>query len=74
MAKQTAPAAASSSAPAPSSTGRKKPHLSGRQKAAVFLVTLGSELSAEVFKHLREDEIEALTFEIARLETFDKEQ
>ena len=74
MAKQTAPAAASSSAPAPSSTGRKKPHLSGRQKAAVFLVTLGSELSAEVFKHLREDEIEALTFEIARLETFDNEQ
>ena len=74
MAKQTAPAAASSSAPAPSSTGRKKPNLSGRQKAAVFLVTLGSELSAEVFKHLREDEIEALTFEIARLETFDNEQ
>ena len=74
MAKQTAPAATSSSAPAPSSTGRKKPHLSGRQKAAVFLVTLGSELSAEVFKHLREDEIEALTFEIARLETFDNEQ
>ena len=74
MAKQTAPAAASSSAPASSSTGRKKPNLSGRQKAAVFLVTLGSELSAEVFKHLREDEIEALTFEIARLETFDNEQ
>ena len=74
MAKKPAPAAASSPAPAQSGTVRKKANLSGRQKAAVFLVTLGSELSAEVFKHLREDEIEALTFEIARLETFDNEQ
>jgi flagellar motor switch protein FliG len=46
----------------------------GRQKAAVFLVTLGSEISAEIFKHLREDEIETLTFEIARLDTIDSEQ
>jgi len=47
--------------------------MNGRQKAAVFLVTLGSEISAEIFKHLREDEIEALTFEIARLESVDPE-
>jgi len=47
---------------------------SGRQKAAVFLVTIGSEISAEIFKFLREDEIEMLTFEIARLETIDAEQ
>ncbi len=47
--------------------------MTGRQKAAVFLVTLGSEVSSEIFKHLREDEIEALTFEIARLETVDSE-
>jgi flagellar motor switch protein FliG len=46
----------------------------GRQKAAIFLVTIGSELSAEIFKYLREDEIETLTFEIARLETIDAEQ
>ena len=46
----------------------------GRQKAAIFLVTIGSELSAEIFKYLREDEIETLTFEIARLETIDSEQ
>ena len=50
-------------------TGKKT--LTGRQKAAIFLVTLGSEVSAEIFKHLREDEIEQLTFEIARLETVD---
>ena len=46
----------------------------GRQKAAIFLVTIGSEISAEIFKFLREDEIETLTFEIARLETIDAEQ
>jgi flagellar motor switch protein FliG len=36
-------------------------------KAAVLLVAIGSEISAEIFKHLREDEIETLTFGIARL-------
>jgi len=46
----------------------KKSQLTGRQKAAVFLVSLGSDVSADVFKHLREDEIEQLTFEIARLD------
>lgn len=63
-------------ADAPAPKGKKpggKMDLNGRQKAAVFLVTLGSEISAEIFKHLREDEIEALTFEIARLETVDPE-
>ena len=50
-------------------SGRKT--LTGRQKASIFLVTLGSEISSEIFKHLREDEIEQLTFEIARLETVD---
>ena len=47
----------------------KKSQLTGRQKAAVFLVSLGSDVSSEIFKHLREDEIEQLTFEIARLTT-----
>jgi flagellar motor switch protein FliG len=46
----------------------------GRQKAAVFLVSIGSEISAEIFKYLREDEIETLTFEIARLETIEPDQ
>ncbi|MDR2602386.1 MAG: flagellar motor switch protein FliG [Spirochaetaceae bacterium] len=48
--------------------------LNGRQKAAIFLVSIGSEVSAEIFKYLREDEIETLTFEIARLETIEPEQ
>lgn len=55
------------------SSGVKRDY-TGRQKAAVFLVTLGSEISAEIFKHLREDEIEALTFEIARLETVEPDE
>jgi len=45
--------------------------LTGKQKAAIFLVTLGSDISAEIFKHLREDEIETLTWEIARLENIE---
>jgi len=45
--------------------------LSGRQKAAIFLVSLGSDVSAEILKHLREDEVETLTFEIARLDKVD---
>ena len=51
----------------------KKSQLTGRQKAAIFLVSLGSDVSAEVFKHLREDEIEQLTFEIARLDRIEPE-
>ena len=41
--------------------------LSGRQKAAILLITLGPEVSAEIFKHLRDDEIEHLTLEIANV-------
>jgi len=70
--------AAGGGAPAasPGGGGRKggKRDLNGRQKAAIFLVTLGSEISSEVFKHLKEDEIETLTFEIARLETVDPDE
>jgi flagellar motor switch protein FliG len=57
-------------------TAKKKDpnEISGRQKAAVFLVSIGSEISSEIFKYLREDEIETLTFEIARLETVDPGQ
>ena len=47
--------------------------LTGRQKAAIFLVSLGSDVSSDVMKHLRDDEVETLTFEIARLEKVDAE-
>lgn len=42
-------------------------NLSGKQKAAILLVSLGPDLSAEVMKHFDEDEIEELTLEIANL-------
>jgi len=48
--------------------------LSGRQKAAILLITLGPEVSAQVFKHLREDEIEQLTLEIANVRKVDSEE
>ncbi len=75
MAKASFPPATTQASP--SSSGKKSKSVkefTGRQKAAVFLVTLGSEISAEIFKHLREDEIETLTFEIARLETIEPAQ
>ena len=39
--------------------------ISGLQKAAILLISLGPEKSAAVFKHLKEEEIEELTLEIA---------
>lgn len=39
--------------------------MSGVQKAAILLIALGPEKSADIFKHLKEDEIEELTLEIA---------
>ena len=43
----------------------KEQSLTGTEKAAVLLIALGPEKSASIFKHLKEDEIEALTLEIA---------
>ncbi len=45
--------------------------LSGRQKAAILLITLGPDVSAQVFKHLRDEEIEQLTLEIANVRKVD---
>ena len=39
--------------------------LGGLQKAAILLIALGPERSASIFKHLKEEEIEELTLEIA---------
>ena len=38
---------------------------SGVQKAAILLIALGPEKAATIFKHLKEEEIEELTLEIA---------
>jgi flagellar motor switch protein FliG len=44
-----------------------KKGLSGKEKAAILLITLGADVSAQVFKHLNEQEIEQLTLEIANV-------
>ena len=43
----------------------KDKEMTGRQKAALLLISLGPEVSAAVYKHLNEDEIEKLTLEIS---------
>lgn len=39
--------------------------LTGKQKAAILLISLGPDVSASVYKHLSEEEIEKLTLEIS---------
>lgn len=39
--------------------------LSGREKAAILMITLGPDLSAQVMKHLGEEDIDVLTLQIA---------
>ena len=43
----------------------KSEEINGLQKAAVLLIALGPEKSSKIFKHLKEEEIEELTLEIA---------
>ena len=38
-----------------------------RQKAAVLVVSLGAERASQIYKYLNESEIEALTYEVAKL-------
>ena len=59
--------------PADSGQPADRGHLVGRRKAAVLLVLLGSELAADIFKYLDEEEIEQLSLEIAQLDAIDPE-
>jgi flagellar motor switch protein FliG len=47
---------------------------SGRRKAAVMVIALGHDRASEVFKHLRQDEIDELILEIAALNGIDVEE
>ncbi|RIW36406.1 flagellar motor switch protein FliG [Bacillus salacetis] len=44
---------------------QREKELTGKQKAAVLLISLGPDVSASVYKHLSEEEIEKLTLEIS---------
>ena len=48
--------------------------MSAKQKAAVLLISLGPNVSAQVLKHLNEEEIEKLTLEIANQRKLTQEQ
>ena len=47
-----------------------KPY-TNKQKAAILLISLGPDVSASVYKHLTEEEIEKLTLEISGVRTVD---
>jgi flagellar motor switch protein FliG len=43
--------------------------VTGPEKAAILIITLGLELSANIFKFLRQDEVERIVLEIAKIST-----
>jgi flagellar motor switch protein FliG len=45
------------------------PRMSGRRKAAVLIATLGAERAASVIQHMAEDEVEAISLEMSKLES-----
>ncbi|HHE46210.1 MAG TPA: flagellar motor switch protein FliG [Bacteroidetes bacterium] len=45
-----------------------KERLSNLRKAAIFMISIGPEAAAQIYKHLSEQDIEKLSGEIARLE------
>lgn len=47
--------------------------LSGIQKAAVLLISLGPQISGEVLRHLKDEEIEQLSLEIASIRSVNPE-
>lgn len=55
-------------------SGVFKADITGKEKAAMLLIALGPERSAEIFKHLKDDEIEQLTLEIANIRAVTPEE
>lgn len=52
---------------------KKEKELTGKQKAALLLISLGPEVSASIYKHLNEEEIERLTLEISGVKKVEPE-
>jgi flagellar motor switch protein FliG len=50
---------------------KEQKELTGKQKAAILLISLGPDVSASVYKHLSEEEIEKLTLEISSVKKVD---
>ncbi|GIO18377.1 flagellar motor switch protein FliG [Oceanobacillus oncorhynchi subsp. incaldanensis] len=49
----------------------RKNTLTGRQKAAILLISLGPDVSAQVYKYLSEEEIEKLSLDISSVKKVD---
>ena len=47
--------------------------LTGREKAAILLISLGPDLSSQVMKHMKEEDIDILTLEIAGTKRVDQD-
>jgi flagellar motor switch protein FliG len=58
----------------PPKNATAKQALTGKEKAATLLIALGPEFSADIFKHLKEEEIEELTLEIASIKAVSTEE
>ena len=52
---------------------RQKRGLTGKQKAAILLISLGPDVSAQVYKYLTEEEIEQLSLEISSVKKVDSD-
>ena len=47
----------------------EKPKFSSLRKVAAFIVAIGEETAAEVYKHLSDEEVEKISIEISRIES-----
>ena len=46
----------------------------GAQKAAAVIIAMGTDSASQIYKFLKEDEVEQLTYEIARMSRLDSEE
>ena len=53
-------------------TGSKK--LTAAQRAAAVIIALGADNASEVYKYLRDEEVEILSLEIAKMERLPPEE
>lgn len=52
----------------------RQQQLTWQQKAATVMIALGADNASKIYKYLKEDEVEQLTFEIARLNQIPSQQ
>lgn len=48
--------------------------ISKKKKAAIFLISIGNQLASEILKHLKDEEVERVSYEIVRLNQVTSEE